>query len=230
MQEVKEQYEIHLPVINANLIREVDESYHLQGGDEINDLLSKLFDLMKDNKNKSEVTIKVATINSIYSTAIQYIEPVVDKIIKVINYDTSGFNEQKFIHLVDEIATVTWGIKTNDKPYSRTNLSFASKYIHLLSERKVPIYDSYIWIIMTGYLRQYSNKDYSFNKPNKYKDFYTRFIEFKEIFNLGEMTNYKVDKFLWQMGKNCLLEIVEQDGISRSAAKAKMIKKLKTRR
>lgn len=119
-----------------------------------------------------------------------------------INSDTDGIEECEFIKLVCDIAKVEWKDKTG-KLQSRTNLSFASKYIHFISKRKTPIYDSYIWIIMIGYLRQHANKNYSFSEPICYDNFYKKFVEFKEFFPLlKDVTNYKIDKFLWQMGKS----------------------------
>ncbi len=62
---------------NFNLIL---EQHHQDGGTAINDALSKLFDSLSDESNYYEVTTKVAALNTMYSTAIQYIYPVVDKI------------------------------------------------------------------------------------------------------------------------------------------------------
>lgn len=223
MKYVEYQHRIQLPPISLDRINTIDREYTERGGHNTADSLFKLFKFMNNHTNKYEVKIKVAALNSIYSTAIQHINPVVNKIVEVINQETNEMSEKELGILVDKIATAEWSSG------KRTNLSFASKHIHFLSKGKIPIYDSYIWIVMTGYLYQYTNKNYSFDKPKKYGDFYERFFEFKGLFSgLADMTNYEIDKFLWQMGKNYLDETIERYKLKdRQSAKRKMIQRLR---
>jgi len=43
------------------------------------------------------------------------------------------------------------------------------------------------------------------------------------------MTNYKIDKFLWQLGKQYLSAIIKADKAQLDTAKKTMIKKIKTK-
>lgn len=189
------------------------------GGNLINATLSKLFECMNDESNKFEVGIKVAALNQIYSTAIQYITPVVDKIVCKVSQKHHSFTNKKYADLVDEIATITWVSSTTGKHHSRCNMSFASKYVHFLSGRKIPIYDSYIWIVIIGYFKQNGFNEYSFSPPTNYNHFYDVFVKFKKHFNLNKRSNYEIDKFLWQYGKNMLNEIIEEKKTSLDKAK-----------
>lgn len=140
--------------INNENFHKILSIHDNDGGNLINESLTKLFECMNDNSNKYEVSIKVAALNQIYSTAIQYISPVVDIIVKNTPNNHNSLTVKNYTILVDKIATVSWVNPTSEKIYSRCNLSFSSKYIHFLSNRKIPIYDSYIWIVMIGYLNQ----------------------------------------------------------------------------
>lgn len=196
------------------------------GGNLINASLSKLFDCLDDESSKFEVSIKVAALNQLYSTAIQYITPVVEKIVDEVNKNHKLFTENQYVELVDKIATATWVSPTTGKSHSRCNLSFASKYVHFLSGYKIPIYDSYIWIVMIGHLKQYGKLSNSFSAPASYRDFYNVFIEFKNRFNLTGYTNYDIDNFLWQYGKNTINKIINDEKVSLEKAKALLKKRI----
>ncbi len=189
------------------------------GGDLINASLTKLFECMDDQSNIHEVRVKVAALNKIYSTSINFIEPVVEKIIKIVPEKHSALGHKEYAKLVDEISTISWVNPTTKKSHKRCNLSFSSKYIHFLSNRITPIYDSYIWIVMIGYMAQYGSRNYSFSAPKSYQEFYTIFCEFKGQFSLDKYSNYEIDKFLWQYGKNMLNAIIEEEGVNLSKAK-----------
>ena len=196
------------------------------GGNQINTSLSKLFECMNNESNKYEVSIKVAALNQIYSTAIQYIAPVVDKIICEVPHNHHSCTDNKYADFVDGISTVNWVSPTTGKHHSRCNMSFSSKYIHFLSGRKIPIYDSYIWIVMIGYLKQNGFNEYKFTSPADYNDFYNVFIKFKNHFNLNKYSNYDIDKFLWQYGKIMLNEIVLVEKVSLDKAKVVLKKRI----
>lgn len=202
------------------------KNHDLDGGNLLNVSLSKLFDCLSDESNKFEVEIKVAALNKIYSTSIQYISPVVDKIKSKVSNKHKSFTDLQYSSLVDKIATVSWTSSTTGKIHTRCNLSFASKYIHFLSGYKIPIYDSYIWIVMIGYLKQNVNDNFSFSPPVNYISFYKVFNEFKQTFNLTDHSNYEIDKFLWQYCKNMLNEIMKEQNINLSSAKSLLKKRI----
>ncbi len=72
----------HLILIppNASNIKIMLSQHDKDGGNKINESLTKLFDSLNNETNQYEVSIKVAALNQIYSTAIQYIAPVVSQI------------------------------------------------------------------------------------------------------------------------------------------------------
>lgn len=215
--------------INESHFKNMLRIHDSDGGNLVNESLSKLFDCMNDESNRFEVSIKVAALNQLYSTAIQYITPVVNKIVCNIPRDYKNLSENGYAALVDSISTATWVSPTPEKNHSRTNLSFASKYIHFLSNCKIPIYDSYIWIVMIGYLKQEKYEKYSFNPPENYEYFYQVFIKFKEHFNLQQKSNYEIDKFLWQYGKNILNEIIIEKSVGLDKAKSILKKRITSR-
>jgi hypothetical protein len=196
------------------------------GGNQINASLSKLFKKMDDESSEYEVSIKVAALNQLYSTAIQYIKPVVEKIVCEIPENHESLTEREYVDLIDKISTVKWSNQETGKSYERCNLSFASKYIHFLSEYKTPIYDSYIWIVLIGYLKQNEDDKLSFSPPKSYSDFYEVFLKFKKTFKLDCYSNYKIDKFLWQYGKNLLTDIINEEGISLNKSKSVLKKRI----
>lgn len=205
---------------NSSNIQAMLKQHDEDGGNNINDSLTKLFNSLNDEANKYEVSIKVAALNQIYSTAIQYITPVVTQICKNIDNKHKSLSIDQYSELVDKIAKVTWVSPTTAKTHTRCNISFSSKYIHFLSECQLPIYDSYIWIVIIGYLNQKNKTKLSFSPPNSYQEFYLRFIEFKKEFGLTERTNYDIDKYLWQYGKNLINEIIKSDGVNIDKAKS----------
>jgi len=196
--------------------------HHNQFGNDMNYSLDKMFQSM-NNSDYFDVAVKVSALNQLYSTAIQYIEPVVAKIVEVIDDDIMDCTEDEAIALVDKIATVTWTSPSSGKEHTRCNLSFASKYIHFLTNKYTMIYDSYVWIVMNGYLCQ-AGEEYTFNNPKDFKSFMKTFNHFKETFGLT-MSNYKIDKYLWQYGKELLLDIIEEENLTKAKSTLKkMIK------
>jgi len=212
--------------INEDSFNKIIAIHDSDGGNLINESISKLFDCMNDSSNKYEVAINVAALNKIYSTAIQYITPVIDEIVLNVPKNYNSFTINQYVELVDNISKVNWISPTTGKEHSRCNLSFASKYIHFLSGRKIPIYDSYIWIVMVGYFKQKGNNEYSFSPPVNYKYFYETFKKFKLTFNLLNHSNYEIDKYLWQYGKNMLNDIVEDESVSLNKAKSILKKRI----
>lgn len=200
-------------------------NYETIEGNELNNKLQKLFNEFSDDKNKYDVLIKVAALNKIYSTAITNITPVVDKINNIANLNANLESIDSYIRLVDKISLVEWTNNKNNN-FKRNNLSFASKYVHFLSNREIPIYDSYIWIIIQGYLGQKNQVKISFTNPKDYQDFYCTFCNFKKIFELEEYSNYKIDKFLWTYGRKLIKDIEKELTIDLEKSKSILRKRL----
>ncbi len=210
-------------------ISEILDFYSIEEGDELNKNLLKLFQTFNNEKDKFNVLIKVAALNKIYSTAITNINPVVEQIIKVSTSNLNLKTISDYIEFADNISKVKW---ENDKgeSFERNNLSFASKYIHFLSGFKTPIYDSYIWIIINGYLGQKNSEKISYTNPKNYKEFYSTFERFKRDLDLEKYSNYKIDKFLWQYGKMLIRNIENEMSINLDKAKSELKKRIKASR
>ncbi|WP_029275107.1 hypothetical protein [Pedobacter borealis] len=201
-------------------------NYESIEGDELNIKLQKLFNEFSDDKNKYDVLIKVAALNKIYSTAITNITPVVDKINNIANLNANLGSIDSYINLVDKISLVEWTNNKNDN-FKRNNLSFASKYVHFLSNREIPIYDSYIWIIIQAYLGQKNQVKILFTNPKDYQDFYATFCRFKTIFGLEGYSNYKIDKFLWTYGRELIKSIEGELNLDVERAKLELKRRIK---
>jgi len=214
--------------INTKNIDLILSQHDADGGNDINESLGKLFSSLSDEENKNEVSIKVAALNQLYSTAIQYIKPVVAKIVLEVKRNHSELGDDAYLDLVDRIASIEWVSETTGKRHKRKNLSFASKYVHFLSKRYAPIYDSYIWLVMVAYLKE-KNIKVNLSPPKSYSEFYRSFTKFKESYCLESYSNYQIDKFLWQYGKNILSEIMKSEGVNLDKAKS-IFKKRITRR
>lgn len=209
-----------------DFISKVLDQYSREEGNELNENLLKLFKTFEDDKNRYNVLIKVAALNKIYSTAITNIKPVVEQIVKISSKNIELKETKDFVAFVDKISKIDW---TNSKGnnYNRNNLSFASKYVHFLSGYKTPIYDSYIWIIIKGYLGQKENSKISFKNPANFKEFYLTFDKFKRELNLEKYSNYKLDKFLWQYGKTLIQNIETELNVNLEKSKSELRKRIK---
>lgn len=196
-------------------------------GDELNEKLQKIFIEFNDNTNKYDVLIKVAVLNKIYSTAITNINPVVDKICSI-SREYDKFNEDDYITFVDRISLIEW-VNEKNMSFKRNNISFASKYVHFLSNRTTPIYDSYIWIITKTYLAQNKGIRVSFSNPKNYAEFYETFIDFKRTYSLEKYSNYTIDKFLWIYGRSLIKGIENELSIDLDQAKSELKRRLKAR-
>lgn len=207
--------------VNSNL-----KEYKIGGGHLLNEKLLKLFRTFNDTSNLSETRIKVAALNTLYSTAIKNIKPVVNQIVEVSRNVTPRTTEE-FVELIDQISEVEWTNQNSGKSYKRNNISFASKYVHFLSEKQTPIYDSYIWIIIKGYLGQNGIEKMSFRNPNSYSEFYETFTKFKTGLELQRFSNYELDKFLWQYGRKSVGEINEEQGLGLGKAKTEFKRRIR---
>ncbi len=194
---------IMLPPITDQLIDDFLLIHKKQGGKEIDIHLKKLFECFNNESDFNDVYIKVAALNTIYSTAIKNIFPVVQKIVDYLK-NKHLMTRDEYKEAVDAIAYVKWTNENTHITYERRNISFASKYLHFLSGYEIPIYDSYIWIIMIGYLRQNNHFYLKFRAPKTYKEFHLTYELFLDTFKLHHHSAYDIDKFLWQMGMHMI--------------------------
>ena len=216
-----------MPPAEPNIQRILNQ-HDSEGGNSTNASLRKLFVNLNNEENIHEVTIKVAALNQIYSTSIQYITPVAFKIFENIKNTHKYNNINEYVSLVDTISTVTWISQNTSKKHTRCNMSFSSKYIHFLNGYLTPIYDSYIWILLIGYLNQNNTKKSSFKSPTNYNEFYAVFTKFRNEFSLESYSTYEIDKFLWQYGKNLINEIINVDGVTLDKAKSILRRRITT--
>lgn len=218
--------EMNLLEIDKTNIDRLLKEHNNEGGNEINkSLKKKLFNNFPDESNKNEVSIKVAALNQIYSTAIRYIKPIVEKIVSEVPRNHLKMDCDAYIKLVDDISTIEWVSETTEKKHKKNNLSFSSKYVHFLNKMSTPIYDSHIWLIMAAYLRE-KNIKVNLSPPKSYSEFYKCFINFKRLYKLESYSNYKLDKFLWQYGKNILTSIMKSENVNLDKAKAILKKRI----
>lgn len=103
-----------------HFVAETLSQHKKDGHDDLNVALSRLFTEFNDHTNKSEVLIKVAALNKIYSTAILNIDPVVERIQEVITKQKQSLSLDEYVHIVDEIALVEWVSKAG-KTIKRKN-------------------------------------------------------------------------------------------------------------
>lgn len=210
---------------DKNQIDKILGIYFSGEGNYLNETLTNLF-LKFDRKDKYEDLIKAVSINQIYSTAILNINPVVDKIFEIIPSDKSSLTIKDYIQLVDQISEISW-VDKKGQIQNRCNLSFSSKYIHFLSNRSIPIYDSYVWILICGYLNQYCLYKIRKKRPSNYKEFYDIYNTFINTFNLKDLDIYKIDKYLWQYCHNMLTQLSKDYNIDLNKAKPLLIKLIK---
>lgn len=72
---------------------------------------------------------------------------------------------------------------------------------------------------MVAYLKEKNIKT-NLSSPGSYSEFYRAFTKFKEVYCLGCYSNYEIDKFLWQYGKNILAETIKTEDVNLGKAKS----------
>ncbi len=123
--------------------------------------------------------IKVATLNTLYSTNLYAIWRMAEHIVQVLNSgQVSGGST-----LVEAIAQFE----------GRYLKSFASKYVHFFCDPSVPIYDYYV-VRSLGLARQSKR-----TQPNSYTEFAGWVMEVAQP-HLGPFTLKQIDQYLWLAG------------------------------
>ncbi len=168
------------------------ENYHLQ-----EDALDKLFfSLCPENREISDILLKVAALNDFYSTNIFSVYPVakhiqsldIDPRLKV--GDTS---------VVKDIQKVT--INNVEKNF----YSFATKYCSHHKPLDFPIYDNYVEKVLCHFRDQDGFASFKTPDLKDYARFKEILITFRAFYGLEEYNLKQIDKYIWQLGKKYYL-------------------------
>lgn len=155
--------------------------------------LTRLFCIFPDNDKLDEVLLKVAALNSLYSTNIYAVTAAAQHVVDL--HIDDGLS-QRSPDIVDRIARLDVG---NGK--SRFNYSFASKYCSWHVPTHYPIYDTYVDLTLWTYRARDRFADFRREDMRIYRDFVRIHDAFRESYGLQDMTPKEVDKFLWLFGK-----------------------------
>ncbi len=173
---------------------------YLQSWDELDnyrlqeDALDKLFfTLCPENKEISDILLKVAALNDFYSTNIFSVYPVAKHILSL---DIDSRLSAGDVSVVKDIQRVT--IRDG---VEKTFYSFATKYCSHHKPLDFPIYDSYVEKVLCHFRDQ---DDFASFRTPDLKD-YARFkmvlIAFRTFYGLEEYNLKQIDKYIWQLGK-----------------------------
>jgi len=151
--------------------------------------------------NLDNALVKVSILNDFYSTSIFDTYPLAKNISEIKDFEKRL--EKGCAKLVEEITEAV----------SRRNYSFATKYCHHHNPKEYPIYDSHVAEALKHYIST-SSGEFSFkkNEIKKYEEFRNILKIFKEKYSLTDVLFYKIDIFLWQVGKRIsLAEKIEKE-------------------
>lgn len=164
------------------------ENYKLQ-----EDALDKLFfELIPNNKDISDILLKVATLNDFYSTNIFSVYPLANHILSL---DIDDRLRQGDIALVKEIQKVNYGEVT------KNFYSFATKYCSHHNPIEYPIYDSYVEKVLKYFRKKDKFADFKNVDLKDYQHFKQILLTFRSYYGLEEFNIKEIDRYLWQLGK-----------------------------
>ncbi|OOF36386.1 hypothetical protein [Rodentibacter heidelbergensis] len=155
--------------------------------------LNKLFDLMPNNHDVSEVLLKCSTLNDFYSTNIFSVYSVAKHILTIQKFDLRLKNGD--LSLVNELQNVT--ISGVEKHF----YSFATKYCSHHNPEMFPIYDSYVDKVLWEFNKEHSFSKFKRTDLKNYIEFKRVLVDFKNYFKLNEFTIKELDQYLWLLGK-----------------------------
>ena len=162
--------------------------------------LDKLFgEYAKENKDLSDILIKVSALNDFYSTNIYSVYDVAAHIARVKDLDKRL--QDGDISLVDEIKEVDMKGKLW-KFYS-----FSSKYCSHHNPTDFPIYDAYVGKALMYFKDCKDINGKSFAKfsakeiKEDYEVFYDVITAFRRAYGLEAYTLKQIDRYLWLLGK-----------------------------
>lgn len=159
--------------------------------------LATLFRMMPRNTDVGEVGVKLAALNSLYSTNIFAVVQVARHIVDLgIDARLAGATVDP--ELIEDIARVTI------KGKSRRHYSFATKYCSFHRPDLYPIYDSIVSEVLNGLLRQGEIFDEFLPGEHWRTDYglWCRSItKFRSFYGLDEFSVRDIDKYLWMVGR-----------------------------
>ena len=155
--------------------------------------LNKLFfKLAPQNKDMSDILLKVSTLNDFYSTNIFSTYPVAKHILELQIDDRLKAGD---VTLVGDIQAVEISGKV------KNFYSFATKYCSHHNPLDYPIYDDYV----NKALRHFNKVDgfSTFSEPDlhDYVKFKSILIDFRSYYGLEDYNLKQIDQYLWQVGK-----------------------------
>ena len=162
------------------------EDYALQ-----EDALDKLFfELCPENKDISDVLLKVSALNDFYSTHIFKVFPMAKHIVAL---DVDERLRAHDVSLVGDIQRISGR--------DRNHYSFATKYCSHHKPSDFPIYDSYVDRVLRYYRRRDEFCDFVDSDLKEYTHFKAILIAFRSFYDLEDYNLKEIDKYIWLLGK-----------------------------
>lgn len=155
--------------------------------------VTKLFGLMPNNNDITEILLKASVVNDFYSTNIFSVYSVAKHILNIQDVDLRLKNGD--LSLVEELQKVI--ISDTEKNF----YSFATKYCSHHNPEMFPIYDSYVDKILCAFNKAYSFSKFARAELRDYAEFKRVLLDFQSKFELTEFTIRELDRYLWLLGK-----------------------------
>ena len=164
------------------------ENYRLQ-----EDALDKLFlELCTKNIEISDILLKVVALNDFYSTNIFSVYPVAKHILSL---DIDSRLNSGDITLVSDLQKVIIG------GIVKNFYSFSTKYCSHHKPLDFPIYDSYVEKVLCYFRDRDGFSNFKTLELKDYKKFKDTLVEFKYFYGLDKYDLKKIDRYMWQLGK-----------------------------
>jgi hypothetical protein len=155
--------------------------------------LSELFGRYPSNNDLPHVLLKVAALNSLYSTQIFAVVEVARNIHAQDIDPALAAGSPEIVHKIAKITI---------KGKERNNYSFATKYCNWHRPALYPIWDSHVDMYLWRLQKQsHFAKDFDSNAVLwNYPAFREVMTAFRDFYGLGSFTFKEIDKFLWSYG------------------------------
>ena len=164
------------------------ENYRLQ-----EDALDKLFlELCTKNIEISDILLKVVALNDFYSTNIFSVYPVAKHILSL---DIDSRLNSGDITLVSDLQKIIIGGTV------KNFYSFSTKYCSHHKPLDFPIYDSYVEKVLCYFRDRDGFSNFKTLELKDYKKFKDTLVEFKYFYGLDKYDLKKIDRYMWQLGK-----------------------------
>lgn len=165
------------------------ENYRLQ-----ENALDKLFlELCTKNIEISDILLKVVALNDFYSTNIFSVYPVAKHILSL---DIDSRLNSGDITLVSDLQKVIIGGTV------KNFYSFSTKYCSHHKPLDFPIYDSYVEKVLCYFRDRDGFSNFKTLELKDYKKFKDTLVEFKYFYGLDKYDLKKIDRYMWQLGKD----------------------------